>query len=339
MFSLWRNPTLRGVNLGGGLVLEKWITPSLFTYTSAEDEQTFHTLGLTEKVLHHYKNFIIEDDFIFLEKIGINAVRIPVGYWIFGDYPPFPASIDFLDSAFKWAEKYHIKVLIDLHAVPGSQNGYDHSGIIGQINWHKNSNYIFQTLSVLESLSDRYKDKTNLWGISLVNEPHRDIPLSLIEEFYVVGYETVRKHCNENIAVVISDAFRPLEIACVMKKYNFKNLVLDSHFYQAFNENNEQLRINEVITNTKKEWSHLISEVRKSMPLICGEWSLGINQNTVAGLKENEAYLAFREFGRIQIKIFNKTKGWFFWTYKTEEKGGWNFKDNALAGVLSPHSI
>jgi glucan 1,3-beta-glucosidase len=32
---------LRGVNLGGRLLLERWMTPSLFEGTNAEDEYAF----------------------------------------------------------------------------------------------------------------------------------------------------------------------------------------------------------------------------------------------------------------------------------------------------------
>ncbi|PON65306.1 Fascin [Parasponia andersonii] len=60
---------------------------------------------------------------------GITAVKIPVGWWIaFDPTPPKPLvgdSSQILDKAFTWAQKYGIKVIIDLDAVQGSQNGND----------------------------------------------------------------------------------------------------------------------------------------------------------------------------------------------------------------------
>jgi glucan 1,3-beta-glucosidase len=42
---------LRGVNLGGWLILEKWMTPSVFEGTEATDEYTFaQTSGAKEKI-------------------------------------------------------------------------------------------------------------------------------------------------------------------------------------------------------------------------------------------------------------------------------------------------
>lgn len=34
----------------------------------------------------------------------------------------------------EWARKYGLRVELDLHTVPGSQNGLNHSGRLGSIN-------------------------------------------------------------------------------------------------------------------------------------------------------------------------------------------------------------
>lgn len=129
---------MRGVNLGGWLVLEKWMTPSVFEGLEATDETTFCAeLGdKADAVLKaHWNSFITRDDFAWLAERGINAVRIPVGHWIFGaDYPyhhsygehqhPFViGGIEILDKAFEWAEEFGLNIVVDLHAAPGCQMG------------------------------------------------------------------------------------------------------------------------------------------------------------------------------------------------------------------------
>ncbi|THG03152.1 hypothetical protein TEA_001719 [Camellia sinensis var. sinensis] len=56
----------------------------------------------------HWNTFIVEDDFNFISSNGINAVRIPVGWWIASDpTPPQPyvgGSLQALDNAFIWAQ-------------------------------------------------------------------------------------------------------------------------------------------------------------------------------------------------------------------------------------------
>lgn len=56
----------------------------------------------------HRKSFVTGSDFSSLSQNGINAVRIPVGWWIAYDPdPPYPfigGSLNALDSAFYWAQ-------------------------------------------------------------------------------------------------------------------------------------------------------------------------------------------------------------------------------------------
>ena len=56
----------------------------------------------------HRKSFVTGNDFFLLSQIGVNAVRIPVGWWIAYDPdPPAPfigGSLENLDRAFYWAQ-------------------------------------------------------------------------------------------------------------------------------------------------------------------------------------------------------------------------------------------
>ncbi|KAL4192899.1 hypothetical protein AMTRI_Chr06g174280 [Amborella trichopoda] len=94
----------------------------------------------------HRKIYIVEDDFRFMSNNGINSMRIPVGWWITSDStPPDPyvgGSLNALENAFTWAEKYGVKIIVTLHAAPGSQNGNEHSGTRdGSQNWGKTKEY------------------------------------------------------------------------------------------------------------------------------------------------------------------------------------------------------
>jgi len=329
-----KKTNVRGVNLGGWLVLEKWITPSLFENTNAVDESSLHKKRVKGRVTKHLKTFIQEDDFKYLSEKGINAVRIPVGYWLFGDFKPFPKTVEYLDSALDWADKYNIKVIIDLHGAPGSQNGYDHSGRAGEINWHKNPNNINKTLDILEKLSKRYCQNKNLFGIGLLNEPHVDIPIEILKDFYIKGYRRVRKYCDENVAVIISDSFRPIEFSNILQGSEFKNVILDIHFYQCFYEGNREKTIEEVTKNSKKEWVELIKNIQKGIPIICGEWSLGIYPECTSHLSDEGKFEALKKYGKTQLDIFNKTAGWFFWTYKSESQDGWDLKRSLEVGSI-----
>ena len=166
---------IKGVNLGNWLVLEKWMNPSLFEGTTAADEYYLPT-QLTREVYEarikmHRSQYISERDFVYIKSLGLNAVRIPVPYFIFGDCPPFIGCVEELDKAFAWAEKYGLLILIDLHTVPGSQNGFDNGGISGVCKWAKEPESIEFAITVLERLAKRYGNRKGLWGIQILNEP------------------------------------------------------------------------------------------------------------------------------------------------------------------------
>lgn len=115
---------VRGVNLGGWLVLEPWITPSIFEAagSSAVDEWTLgEALGASEteaRLSQHWNTFITESDFQQIANAGLNHVRIPIGYWAVAPIPGEPfvqGQLGALDNAITWARNTGLKVLIDLH--------------------------------------------------------------------------------------------------------------------------------------------------------------------------------------------------------------------------------
>ena len=167
---------IKGVNLGNWLVLEKWMNPALFDGTTADDEYYLPTqldpAVYEARIRTHRAEYINERDFATIKSWGLNSVRIPVPYFIFGDRAPFIGCIDELDKAFNWAEKYGLTILIDLHTAPMSQNGFDNGGISGVCKWAQLPDEVEFVLSVLERLARRYGHRRALMGIEIINEPN-----------------------------------------------------------------------------------------------------------------------------------------------------------------------
>lgn len=132
-----------GVNLGNWLVLEKWMDPKPFTRSAEDDEIWMHRThvslwserNLAEELRRHRETYITLEDFRIIVGHGINLVRIPIPYFIFGDWPGHPGCITYLDRAFRWARETGLKIMIDLHTVPESQNGFDNGGLTGVCKW------------------------------------------------------------------------------------------------------------------------------------------------------------------------------------------------------------
>ena len=72
---------LRGVNLGGWLILEKWMNPDTFQgdFKDKKDQLDFdQTPGAKEALKKHWDSFFTESDIQEIAQTGINALRIPV---------------------------------------------------------------------------------------------------------------------------------------------------------------------------------------------------------------------------------------------------------------------
>jgi len=204
----WGTTKLRGVNIGGWLVIEPFITPSIFTkYSTADftvvDEWTLcQKLGKTgclNALKPHWDSFVKLADFQKIKNAGFNTVRIPIGYWAYldaaGTYT-FGAA-PYLDKAIGWARQTGLKVIIDLHGAPKSQNGFDHSGHkLAAPQWGLGDS-IAQTHKVLKTLESKYAIPSMqdvVIAIELLNEPFLSkLDSNMVKQFYQDGYNNLRK--------------------------------------------------------------------------------------------------------------------------------------------------
>lgn len=356
---------LRGVNLGSWLVIEKWMVPSLFAGLAATDETSFCVeLGdNAESVLtRHWDTFITRDDFAWLAERGINAVRIPVGHWLFGpDYPyhrsygdnryPFVVGgVERLDRAFDWAEEFGLHVVLDLHAAPGCQNGFDNGGIKDVCEWHTQPEYIEHALSVLERLAERYCRRPALHAIEVLNEPRWDVDTQLLKQYNTDAYQRIRKHCRaEDVAVVFHDGFRShTEYTGFMIGPEFSNVIFDIHRYQCFAREDIDLDIYGHVVKSVVDWKNEADAINQNRGpwAYVGEWSLGVNLKVVSlwangpfnhaleNMDDFQTTVGFRVYGASQLTAFERYLGWFFWSYKTETTPDWCFRACVERGWL-----
>jgi glucan 1,3-beta-glucosidase len=224
---------LRGVNLGGWLVLEPWLTPSLFAGTGCDDEFSLsQKLGQNVSKLldKHRRNFITAADFAWISKQGLNAIRLPVGYWAFGGAKPYLEHLKYIDFAFDQAGLHNLKVILDLHGAPGSQNGKFHSGRAGRTNWPIEAN-IEKSLAVVEKFARRYGHHPNLIAIEVLNEPDKHLSLTVLGDYYERAAKLVRSYGAPGLAVVINDAYKPHKWLNNLS-VNPGSLWFDLHLYQ-----------------------------------------------------------------------------------------------------------
>ncbi|KZF21099.1 glycoside hydrolase family 5 protein [Xylona heveae TC161] len=288
-----QNP-IRGVNIGGWLSIEPWITPSLFDIYSANlgivDEYTLtNHLGpgkAAQLIEQHYSTFVTEQTFADIQAAGLDHVRIPFPYWAVCTYPgdPYVPQIAwrYLLRGIEWARKHGLRVNLDLHALPGSQNGWNHSGRQGVVAWLNGTDGDLngqRSLDVHNQLStffaqDRYKNIVAVYG--LCNEPK----MMMLDTDRVVNWtqnaiSLIRKN-NMNAYIAFGDGFLGLA-HWQGKLQGIDKLILDAHQYVIFNV--AQISLNH---QTKIEFacSGWTAQTEQSMdrstgfgPTINGEWS------------------------------------------------------------------
>lgn len=257
----WGTDRIFGVNLGGWLVTEPFISPSLFqkyesAATPAVDEWTLSqnmaadtASGGLNQLVNHYSTFITEQDFAEIAGAGLNFLRIPIPWWAIEvrDDEPFLARTcwTYFLKAIQWARKYGLRINVDLHAVPGSQNGWNHSGRLGNTNFllgpmgYANAQRTLDYIRVIaEFISQpQYSDVVVLFGV--LNEP-RGSPLigaTQLEGFYKAVYDTIREASGlgEGKGPVISyhEGFQGLDHYSGFMT-NADRIALDWHPYICF---------------------------------------------------------------------------------------------------------
>jgi glucan 1,3-beta-glucosidase len=145
-------------------------------------------------------SFITRDDFEDMKSTGLNAIRIPIGYWavdVLSDEPYVTGQYPYLIQAVQWSSEFGFQVMIDLHGAPGSQNGQDNSGLIGPVLFPSNSSNSDRSLDVLRNLTEEFSQDVYggaVTAIELLNEPRLDddnFPMSQLKGFYDDGVEVV----------------------------------------------------------------------------------------------------------------------------------------------------
>ncbi|QPG73888.1 hypothetical protein FOA43_001203 [Brettanomyces nanus] len=370
--------TIKGVNIGGWLVLEPYITPSLFeSFGSDPPVDEYHytqQLGKDEassRLQEHWSNWINETDFQYIANMGLNMVRIPIGYWAFelmDDDPYVQGQEDYLDQALGWCEKYGLKAWIDLHGAPGSQNGFDNSGIRDQINWQAYPENVQVTYDVLNQIASKYSNSTYsdvVIGIELLNEPlGSSLDLDQLKDFYSQGYDIVRD--QGDIPVVIQDAFQADsywdDTLNTDQNSSVYKVIVDHHHYQVFSTDELERDLDTHI-QTVCSWGD--AEGDEYHWNVCGEWSAALTDcakwlnGASRGARYDSSYLGgdyigscdslytydadywtdsdviskYRQYVEAQMDAFNHSKvsGWVFWCWKTESAVEWDFQ--RLAGL------
>ncbi|KAF5323381.1 hypothetical protein D9611_005596 [Ephemerocybe angulata] len=372
---------IRGVNLGGWLVLEPWITPTLFDITGDSriiDEYTYCQYQDKTKAAAalkvHWDTWITEQDFKDIAAAGLNHVRIPIGYWAFdvaSGEPWIQGQVAYLYKAIAWAQKYNLKIIVDLHGVPGSQNGFDNSGQkMNSPTWHLNATNVQRSNAVITKIASQFKDMSGVIpAIAALNEPagwYGTAMMNVVKQFWHDSYGNIRYPYGgdrtSNTVVIISDAFQPASYwRGFMPAPRWEGVILDTHIYQVFD--NSLVRWSED-QHIKAACSRGPGLQESGLWTVVGEWSpartdcakylngrgVGARYDgtypgssrvgSCAGFSGkavtfSDSYKTFlRKFWEAQTKAYETERGWIQWCWKAEQADEWSYQAGLKNGWI-----
>ncbi len=181
---------LRGVNIGGWLNMENFITgyagnesmmrAAVRDVLGADLADVFFDRLLTA--------FYGEADAAFLAGLGLDCVRIPLNYrHLESDARPFEIIEDgfrHLDRAIAAGAAHGVYSIVDLHALPGWQNHHWHSdNPTHRALFWEHPHFQDRVVHLWEAIADRYRGDPWVAGYNLMNEP-ADESRAVVGPFY-----------------------------------------------------------------------------------------------------------------------------------------------------------
>ncbi|EIW85436.1 glycoside hydrolase family 5 protein [Coniophora puteana RWD-64-598 SS2] len=305
-----------GISIGGWLVTEPFIVPSLYekyinASTVAVDEWTLSTNmradtsnGGINQLEDHYKTFITEQDFAEMAGAGFNYVRIPLPYWAIEvwDGEPFLEGVawQYFLKAIQWCRKYGLRINLDFHSLPGSQNGWNHSGKLGSINVLNgpmgvaNAQRSLDYIRILAEFISQpeYSDVVTMFSVT--NEPAaNDFGQDPLERYYVQAYNIVREASGTGAGkgpyIVLHDGFVGLPQWTGFLP-NSDRVALDEHPYLCFSTQSDA-PITSYTSTPCNAWGSEFNTSNGAFGLTisgefsnavtdCGKWVNGVNQGS-----------------------------------------------------------
>ena len=247
--------------------------------------------------------------------------------------PPFLTAFDTVDWAFRTADRHGIGVLLDLHGVPGSQNGWDHSGRQGSSR-HTSKQNIDHSLRILADLAARCKPYDNLIGIELLNEPpgtYRSTSSrgSTRKPIIACASRSARSRGRRHPRRLPPGRVEGLHAAGRIMRTLFSIRIPINASPTTIASGTSTVRSSFALLERRKQ----LDGMKQTAPLPGGRVVV-LPPESLGGRKGFELDVAMRAYGDAQLINFDATRGWFFWTYKTEEGGAWSFRDCVHRGWL-----
>ena len=172
--------TIKGVNLN------HWLTPEAYCFgfqniSVSEVDKAFRQLFGDEYMngwwTRFLENYICDEDFVYLNSIAANTVRLPLTYKLFNDTFYLcdnnpEAGFRFIDYVVKMCKEVGLYLILDMHVAPGGQSGASHiDDSDGYPRLFESQANMDEYCRIWRMIAERYAEEPIILGYELLNEP------------------------------------------------------------------------------------------------------------------------------------------------------------------------
>jgi endoglucanase len=236
---------LRGLNLGGWFIMEKWMCPldsgSLpDTYSAITNLDSRFGVATEQSLIHAYQtNWITTGDLNNITNAGYNCVRMPVWWGNFYSITNTtssgwrPDAFTVLDWLVTNCASRGIYVIIDMHGVVGGQSTSDSTGWQNQNQYWISSTAQSQTAFMWRQIVAYYNGNPAVAGYDLINEPFGTSSTADVWPAYTNLYTTIRAVDASHI-IIVEGTFGDWNWGMLPNPsvYGWTNIIYSMHEYQ-----------------------------------------------------------------------------------------------------------
>ena len=302
---------LTGISLGGWLMMEGYML-------GGRNIPEHIIKKMAPEFTAEFRNrFITRKDAEIIKNLGFNCVRMPFNYRLIEE----SGGMEFLKQAVEWFTDLKIYVILDMHAVPGSQNRDWHSDSEGVAEFWQKEEHRAHYLKLWDQLSKTFKDNQYIAGYDIMNEPVTD-RIDLLGKTYKQVVDVIRKN-NDNHIIFLEGNNWAREVDFLSDQLS-ENVSLSIHFYEptkfVFNHLPNLTypgRVDGIQWNKSRIGKVLKNYTKFNVPVYVGEFGIA---SRCPHCKKEYAWV------RDVLHIFkNYGFHWTYWTYKSV--GGMPYPD------------
>ncbi|CAJ2507037.1 Uu.00g082230.m01.CDS01 [Anthostomella pinea] len=339
---------IRGVNLGCLFIIEKWLCPDEWNTIGCSDQNDeFNCVAklgqeqANSKFQNHWGSWITEDDFDKMNSLNLNAVRIPIGFWmdegLVGSDEHYPQGGEkYLLDICEMASSHGMYIMLEMHAAPGVQTSDQQftGHVTTDVEFFNDNNYQrgVDFLTYLTKLVANNNQTRNVGMIGVLNEPERgNSHPDLTSDFYPKAYSAIRE-AEGNRSDKLHIAFMGTNWGSGdPKQYlppGYESVAFESHRYQRWDSSVQVKKaayINDACTNDQT--------ADGETPTLVTEWCIEPPDN-VWDPDANEEF--YKKWFAAQVIGFEKyAAGWMFWNWKSDlDDWRWDYSKAADALII-----